>query len=105
MDDGLNEITEALWFASEKKYSCRIILNGEPFPRVVDPYGIAKTSGKQIVLVCWQSLGLTKAGQGAGFRNLQLERIIEVETLSEHFIKRDDFNPNDSQYKEWVYHI
>ena len=105
MDDGLTEITEALWFASEKKYACRIVLHGEPLPRIVNPYGIAKTSKNQIVLVCWQSLGLTKAGQGEGYRNLQLNRIMEVETLSDHFQKREDFNADDSQYKDWVYHI
>jgi hypothetical protein len=105
MEDGLDEITETLWFASEKKYSCRVVLHGEPLPRIVNPYGIAKTSKKKIVLVCWQTLGLTKAGQGAGYRNLQLDRFIEVETLSEHFQKRDDFNPNDAQYQEWIYHI
>lgn len=101
----LEEATEQFWAASEKRRACRISLRGEPLPRIVHPYGIARTSRDQVVLVCWQSGGLTKAGGTEGFRNLHLERIVEIETIDFHFQKRDDFNPLDSQYKDWVYHI
>jgi predicted DNA-binding transcriptional regulator YafY len=100
-----DDITQLLWQASEKRKTCRITLSGEPFPRIINPYGIARTSRDQIVLVCWQSLGMTKAGRGEGYRNLQLDRIIEVEMLDSPFQKSEDFNPQDVQYKEWVYHI
>src|SRR5690242_2924249 len=105
MEEDSDEITQLLWQASDKKHACRITLSGEPFPRIIDPYGIVRTSKNQIVLVCWQSLGMTKAGRGEGYRNLELDRILEVEMLDSHFQKRDDFNPLDVQYKEWVYHI
>ena len=105
METGLDEITQLLWQASEKKCACRITLTMKPFPRVIEPYGIARTSRDQVVLVCWQSLGMTKAGRGEGYRNLQMDRIIEVEMLDRHFQKRDDFNPKDPQYREWVYCI
>jgi len=100
-----DEITQLLWQASDQRRACRITLNGEPFPRIINPYGISRTSKDQIVVVCWQSLGMTKAGRGEGYRNLQLDKIIEVEMLETHFQKRDDFNAQDMQYKEWVYHI
>ena len=101
----LEEITQQLWEASEKKRVCRITLEGEPLPRVVHPYGICRTTANKIVLVCWQSAGLTKAGAGAGYRNLILDRCREVEMMDSHFSKRDDFNPLDGQYREWVYHL
>jgi predicted DNA-binding transcriptional regulator YafY len=99
------EATPILYQASQEKLACRISLSDEPFPRVIHPYGIARTSRNQIVVVCWQSLGMTKAGRGEGYRNLQLDRITEIEVLDTHFQKRDDFNPDDSQYAEWVFHI
>jgi hypothetical protein len=80
-------------------------MEGEPLPRTLHPYGIVRTSKNQIVLVCWQALGFTKAGAKEGYRNLLLENIIDLEILESHFQKRNDFNPLDSQYKEWVYHI
>jgi hypothetical protein len=101
----LEELTQEFWQASEKFRACRISMLGEPLPRTIYPYGIARTSKNQIVLVCWQALGFTKAGAKEGFRNLLLENIVEVEVLSIHFQKRDDFNALDGQYKEWVYHI
>ncbi|MCU0418669.1 MAG: WYL domain-containing protein [Cyclobacteriaceae bacterium] len=101
----LEELTQLLWQAAEKKRACRILLEGEPFPRLVHPYGIARTNRNQIVLVCWQAMGFTKAGGKEGYRNLALAKIEQVETLESPFQKRADFNPTDGQYKEWVFHI
>jgi predicted DNA-binding transcriptional regulator YafY len=101
----LEETTQQLWEASENKQLCRLLLNGEPLTRTVCPYGICTTSKNQIVLVCWQTIGFTKAGGKEGYRNLALSEIIEIEMLDHHFFKRDDFNAHDGQYKEWVYHI
>lgn len=100
-----DELTAALYQAAENRQACRISLEDEPFPRVVHPHGIARTPRNQIVLVCWQAMGITKAGSGAGYRNLQLDRIIEIEVLENEFQKREDFNPLDTQYAEWVFHI
>lgn len=101
----VEEATPLLYEAAQNRQACRVSLEGEPFPRVIHPYGIARTPRNQIVVVCWQALGITKAGSGAGYRNLQLERIIEIEVLAEHFQTQDDFNPLDPQYAEWVFHI
>jgi hypothetical protein len=101
----IEEITQQLWQASEKKRACRIKMKGEFLPRTIHPYGICTTSVNKIVLVCWQTMGFTKAGGKEGYRNLLLEDCVEVELLNFHFQKRADFNPEDSQYKEWVYHI
>ena len=80
-------------------------MKGEPFPRVIHPYGVCRSSADRIVVVCKQAAGYTKGGGGAGYRNLLLEKITEVEILEEKFSKSPDFDPNDAQYKEWVYHI
>jgi len=104
-DLSMNELIQKLYGASESRRQCRITLDGEPFPRVIHPYGVCTTSRKKIVLVCQQVAGFTKAGRTAGFRNLDFQRVKEVEVMEETFILDGSFNPTDPQYKEWVYHI
>jgi hypothetical protein len=101
----IEDVTQRLWSAAKNKLKCRITLSGEFLPRLIFPYGVCKTSRNQVVLVCWQEMGFTKAGRTAGYRNLALREIAEVEILDDKFRKRDDFNPLDGQYKEWVFHI
>ena len=96
----MEEIIKALWQASDGLHPCRLTLSGEPLPRLVHPYGVCTTSTNKIVLVCTQVAGFTKAGGKAGYRNLKLARIEEVEILEEHFSKQSDFNPEDPQYKD-----
>ena len=101
----LEEITQELYQASERRRVCRVKMHGEPFPRMIHPFGICRTPSNRIVVVCWQTLGFTKVGGKEGYRNLVLEDVEEVEILELHFQPRADFNPNDTQYREWVYHI
>ncbi|MCS6973142.1 MAG: hypothetical protein N2044_02245 [Cyclobacteriaceae bacterium] len=105
MVEDLEDIIHLLYHASSQKLACRIQLDGEPFPRIVHPYGIFRTPRNRIMLVVWQERGYTKAGATAGYRNLDVRKLISVEALEEHFSKQPDFNPSDSQYAEWVYHI
>ena len=64
----------------------------------------AKVSANNIILVCWQSAGFSKGGQ-AGYRNLSLAKITEIELTNDSFEIKKDFDPDDLQYKDWVYHI
>lgn len=57
------------------------------------------------MLACQQTAGFTKGGRTSGYRNLEFGRIIEVEVLEDQFQVADDFNPRDSQYAEWVFHL
>lgn len=102
----MNEaIIKELWAASNELKACRVILENEPFPRVILPYGVCKTSRGKIVVVCKQTAGFTKAGGAEGYRNLGLLKFQEVEMLDESFDPPSDFNPDDPQYDEWIYHI
>jgi|SRR5690606_16887573 len=101
----MEEVTQQLWEAAERKHKCRIRMRREPIERLVHPYGVCQTAGNKIMLVCWQELGFTKAGRTAGYRNLKLADIESVEITELHFVRRDDFNPQDGQYKDWVFHI
>lgn len=101
----MEEIIRQLWNASNKMRECRIILEGEPLPRVVQPYGVCQTSANKIVLVCIQTSGFTKGGGTEGYRNLILSRIKSVEELESVFEMTSDFDPTGAQYKEWVYHL
>jgi hypothetical protein len=101
----LEELTQHLWQASNERKVCRIHLRHEPLSRIVHPYGICQTTSRKIMLVVWQAMGFTKAGGKAGYRNLHLDDIDELEVMESHFSVRSDFHPNDGQYKDWVYHI
>jgi predicted DNA-binding transcriptional regulator YafY len=101
----LEERTQQLWQAADQKKVCRLLMEGEPFPRIIHPYGVSQTQRNQITLVCWQTLGFTKAGGKEGYRNLALAKITSIEMLDSGFQKRTDFRPEDSQYKDWVFHI
>ncbi|MEM0940039.1 MAG: WYL domain-containing protein [Bacteroidota bacterium] len=97
------EIIKKLWNASDDRKACRVVLNSEPFPRVIHPYGVCLTTANRLILVCKQVAGYTRSGGNEGFRNLILDRINEVEILNQEFLVDEDFNPQDSQYKEWIY--
>ena len=75
----MNELIKQLYQASNERKQCRITLEGEPFPRVIHPYGVCTTSRNKIVLVCQQVAGFTKSGRTAGFRNLDFKQLKEVE--------------------------
>lgn len=98
-------VTQLLLEASEKRKACRITLRREPISRVVHPYGVCRTQANTIVLVCWQAMGFTGAGGKAGFRNLKLSKIQDVEILDSGFRVSPDFNTTDGQYVEWVFHL
>ncbi len=101
----LEEITQQLYEASQKRRMCRIRMRGEPLSRVIHPYGICRTSTDKIMLVCWQSLGFTGAKGQPGYRNLSLMDCEQVEIMDQHFAVDEGFNPDDGQYKEWVFHV
>ncbi len=103
--DELEEIVQLLYQAAQEKRACRIQLAGEPLPRIIHPYGIYRTTRNKIMLAAWQERGFTKAGGQAGYRNLNLNRLDFAEALDYHFSPRTDFNPHDSLYAEWVFHI
>lgn len=101
----IEEITQQLYEASQRRQMCRIQMRGEPLSRVIHPYGICSTSTDKIMLVCWQSLGFTSAKGQPGYRNLSLMDCESVEIMDDHFTVDEGFNPDDKQYRDWVYHI
>ena len=101
--EALNLLVAQLYRIADKKVACRMTLKGE-LPRVIHVYGVARTAKNKIVVVCWQERGYTKAGE-AGYRMITLDRIQEVEETEELFQVQSDFNHQDSQYKEWVFHV
>ena len=59
---------------------------------------------KDIESLDWNELLNLKRSFSSYLKQLTND-IIEIETLDYHFQRRDDFHPDDGQYKEWVYHI
>ncbi|MEP1034256.1 hypothetical protein [Ekhidna sp.] len=101
----MEDIIKQLWVASDGRKECRLVLKGEPLPRVVQPFGVCQTTANKVVLVCRQVSGYTKGGGSEGYRNLSLVQIEDVEILKRTFLVPSDFDPLDAKYKEWVYHI
>ncbi|MFM7855478.1 MAG: hypothetical protein ACKO96_27020 [Flammeovirgaceae bacterium] len=101
----LDTLTQHLWQTAEKKQECRLQIWGESKPRVVHPYGVCLTKRNLISLVCWQTEGFSASNKNVGYRLFILAHIRSIEMLASHFHRRDDFNPADGQYKDWVFHI
>ncbi len=95
-------ITKQLFDAVQRQRICSVNILNEPGPRIVHPYGVCQ-SGKKIVIVCWQESA--PVGKSSGYRNLSLLKCTGVEMQDRHFIVRNDFNPADAMYADWVFHI
>lgn len=101
----LEFFTQQLWRASQQRKECKVKLKGEIFPRTIHPYGICQSSRNKIVIVCWQVAGPSKSGDSTGYRNLLLENCEGVEILNSSFHVQPDFNPEEGNYKDWVFHL
>ena len=98
-------LTPIFFEATERRKVCRIRLKSETDWRVIYPFGICMNPRKKIMLVAWQESGYASKSPVPGYRNFNLMEIEEVETTDRRFIQNKDFNPDDSQYSDWVYHI
>jgi hypothetical protein len=101
----MEAITQQLYEAVQRHKVCSVTLVNEPLPRIVHPYGVCQLGKKKIVIVCWQESGLSAGNKSSGYRNLSLLKCTHVELQDRHFIVRNDFNPLDGMYTDWVFHI
>ena len=98
-------ITRQLYEAAQSHRVCSIQSFKESASRIIHPYGICRTPQNKVVIVCWQEYGYSFNNKGPGYRNLMLMECVSVKTLQRPFFTRNDFDPNDPQYTEWVFHI
>lgn len=105
INDTMELVTKVLYEATRRRCICSITLLNEPAPRIVHPYGLCQTSRKKIMIICWQEGGYAGTSRLPGYRNLALTKCTTVELLDRHFLVRGDFNPADSSYQEWVFHV
>jgi hypothetical protein len=103
--DKLEAITKQLWAAVNSKSICSIKLKDENGYRIIFPHGIFMTKQKKLSIACWQKSGFSEKGISSGYKNLSLEKCETVMMLNKKFYKRKDFNPEDDQYGEWLFHI
>lgn len=101
----LEAITKQLWEAANARSICSLKLSDEDGYRLVYPHGVFMSSRKKLMIACWQKSGVSAKGTSAGYKNLSLEKCENVMVLNKKFIKRRDFNPQDDQYGEWLFHI
>ncbi len=98
-------ITKQLFEAAQRQRICSLAFSHEPVCRIVHPYGVCQTGKNKIMIVCWQEDGFAGNSKIPGYRNLSLLRCTTVELLDRHFLVRGDFNPQDSSYMDWVFHV
>lgn len=103
--DTVEIVTKLLYEATRRRCICRLSLSHEPEPRIIHPYGLCQTSRDKIMIICWQEDGYAGTSRLPGYRNLSLLKCSTVELLDRHFLVRGDFNPADSSYQEWVFHV
>jgi hypothetical protein len=101
----LEATTKQLLAAVNSKNMCSIKLQGEDGYRLIFPHGVFMTKQKRLSIACWQKSGYSEKGVPSGYKNLLLEKCETVLMLSKKFYKRKDFNPDDEQYGEWLFHI
>lgn len=105
MNDTVEIVTKLLYEATRRRCICSLSLADEPEPRIVHPYGLCQTQRDKIMIICWQEDGYAGTSRLPGYRNLSLMRCSTVELLDRHFLVRGDFNPADTSYQEWVFHV
>ena len=104
-DYDTNVITRQLYDAAQSKRACSIKLVKETGSRVIHPYGVCRTKQDKIVIICWQEYGYSGKSKGPGYRSLMLMECASVKLLPRSFFVRDDFDPADPLYVDWVFHI
>jgi len=101
----LEAITKQLWAAANSRQICSLKLKDEGGFRTIHPHGIFMSRQKKLMIACWQKSGFSEKGVAEGYKNLSLEKCENVMALNKKFVKRRDFNANDDQYGEWLFHI
>jgi len=98
-------ITKQLLEAAQRQRICSLTFDNEPDSRIVHPYGICQTVKNKVMIICWQESGFGGTSKLPGYRNLSLLKCTTVELLDRHFLVRYDFDPSDTTYTDWVFHI
>lgn len=98
-------ITKYLHEAAQRQKVCSLAFSNEPEERIVHPYGVCQTGKNKIMIICWQESGYAGNSKLPGYRNLSLLKCTTVELMDRHFIVRNDFNPLNASYTDWVFHV
>jgi hypothetical protein len=100
------EIINTIKKACDNRKACEAILMGEPSGRIIHPHGICNTRRLEPVIVCVQVGGYSsKPKELPQFRNLSLDKCEEVVILEKKFRVDQNFNPDDEQYRDWLFHV
>jgi hypothetical protein len=99
-----SEIMETLRSACEQRKVCRAHFFNEPEERLINPLGVAYSSKNTLIIVCILVKGFSESKNTTFFRNLQFVKCEKVEVLDRRFTVDKDFNPEDGQYKTWLFH-
>jgi hypothetical protein len=103
--NNLENITKQLYEAARSRSICSFKLQGEGSYRMIHTHGVFMSKHQKLTLCCWQRSGYSAKGELEGYKNLPLEKCENVLVLSRRFVKRRDFNPESSQYGEWLFHV
>jgi hypothetical protein len=100
-----DEILSVLKQACLERRACRTKFLKDPGPRTILPHGVGFTSKNKKIIVCVQVGGYTGSQSLPQFRNLQFHSCEWIEMLERRFSVDPNFNPQDTQYKHWLFHV
>ncbi len=69
-------------------------------PRRVEPHALGRMKDGTLVLLAWQSSGGSRSEPPPGWRNFQLADIGAPELRDETFVRRPDYRPEKSDFRE-----
>lgn len=98
-------IIDTLRKACEERKVCKVHMKGEPGDRLINPHGVCYSSKNKLIIVSIQVKGHSESRNPSHYRNLQLDECESVEMTSRGFVIDKDFNPEGSQYKNWLFHV
>jgi hypothetical protein len=98
-------ILNTLKEACKQRNVCSVLMEGEPERRFINPHGLCYTKKGKLILVCIQVKGYTKSNNPSYFRNLDAEKIKVVEVQPKKFTIDPEFNPDNDQYSDWLFHV
>jgi hypothetical protein len=98
-------VIDTLKKACADRKVCKVHMKDEPGDRLINPHGVCYSSKNKLIIVSIQVKGHSESKNPSHYRNLPLHDCESVEILTRTFTIDKDFNPEDKQYKTWLFHV
>jgi hypothetical protein len=98
-------IIDTLRKACTERKVCKVLMKDEPDHRLINPHGVCYSGKNKLILVSIQVRGYSESKNPSHYRNLLLDDCESVEALPRTFTIDPGFNPENKQYRNWLFHV